>query len=205
MLELPPHLSPSRPRPSMPDSTPTIQIGLVGHRRNNLSATSLAELPGRLCSLFAEIATAAGDASVALLTGMADGTDLIGAAIRPPSWSLVAILTEPPEVLARRMGDADAAEMLRLTNEAHTVLEVLPGRFDDYRGQADAILARARLLVAVWDGAPSRGPGGTADSIDRAQALQRPIVVLPVRGGPARWMGGKWGGTVDAAAMREVL
>ena len=33
-------------------------------------------------------------------------------------------------------------------------------------------------LVAVWDGAPARGPGGTADVVAHARALSRPVSVL---------------------------
>ncbi len=33
-------------------------------------------------------------------------------------------------------------------------------------------------LVAVWDGEPARGPGGTADVVAYARALDRPVSVL---------------------------
>ncbi|WP_159942444.1 MULTISPECIES: hypothetical protein [unclassified Nocardiopsis] len=33
-------------------------------------------------------------------------------------------------------------------------------------------------LVAVWDGKPARGPGGTADVVAYARALSRPVTVL---------------------------
>lgn len=33
-------------------------------------------------------------------------------------------------------------------------------------------------LVAVWDGEPARGPGGTADVVAHARALSRPVSVL---------------------------
>ncbi|WP_017586915.1 hypothetical protein [Nocardiopsis ganjiahuensis] len=33
-------------------------------------------------------------------------------------------------------------------------------------------------LVAVWDGEPARGPGGTADVVAYARALDRPVTVL---------------------------
>ena len=181
------------------------RIGLVGHRRNNLSVTELLELPDRLRALFAEIALAAGPAPVALLTGMADGTDLIGAGVRPPAWSLVAVLTEPPAVLARRMDSVDAAELLRLCAESSTILELLRGPLDDYDRQADIIVSRAELVVAVWDGERGRGRGGTADSISRAQALGRPVVVLPSAGGAARWVGRGRRTPVNASVIAGIL
>lgn len=180
-------------------------IGLVGHRRNKLSEPELAELPRRLRALFDEIGLAAGSAPVALVTGMAEGTDLIGAATRPLAWSLVAILTEPPKSLADRMERADAAELLRLCAEPGVTLELLTGPFDDYYRQARAIISRSRLLVAVWDGQPGRGPGGTADSVSRAYAAHRPTVILPAAGGAPIWADRRRGVLVNAPAIAQVL
>lgn len=41
-----------------------------------------------------------------------------------------------------------------------------------------AMLDRAEALVAVWDGAPARGAGGTAEVVAAAQAQGKPVRVL---------------------------
>jgi hypothetical protein len=48
-------------------------------------------------------------------------------------------------------------------------------------GHMDAsitVLASADRLLAVWDGQPSRAPGGTADVVDHARAHDIPIGVI---------------------------
>ena len=41
-----------------------------------------------------------------------------------------------------------------------------------------AMLDRAEALVAVWDGEPARGAGGTAEVVAAAQAQGKPVKVL---------------------------
>jgi hypothetical protein len=36
------------------------------------------------------------------------------------------------------------------------------------------------VLLALWDGEPSRGRGGTAQMVDEARRLGREVVVIPV-------------------------
>lgn len=40
------------------------------------------------------------------------------------------------------------------------------------------LVDRCDQLVAVWDGEPARGPGGTADVVAYARSLARPVAVL---------------------------
>lgn len=40
------------------------------------------------------------------------------------------------------------------------------------------LVERCDRLLAVWDGLPARGPGGTADVVAYARSLSRPVTVL---------------------------
>ena len=40
------------------------------------------------------------------------------------------------------------------------------------------LVERCDRLIAVWDGEPARGPGGTADIVAYARSLHRPVSVL---------------------------
>ncbi|GAA4857160.1 hypothetical protein GCM10023222_04650 [Saccharopolyspora cebuensis] len=40
------------------------------------------------------------------------------------------------------------------------------------------MIERADLLIAVWDGEPARGPGGTADVVEAARARGLPVTVV---------------------------
>lgn len=174
---------------SMPEQNqaPEISVGLVGHRRERLPSLAMARLHHRLRRVFGTLAADWGKRPVVLVTGMADGADLIGASARPAGWRLCAILTEPPTELAQRMSAEDATELLRLLAQPDATVEVLSGRSDGYVEQAAAILSRVDLLVAVMD-AESGGPGGTADSVAKASAGGRPVLIVPPARGPARWL-----------------
>lgn len=43
------------------------------------------------------------------------------------------------------------------------------------------VVDRADLLVAVWDGQPARGEGGTADIIEYARKQGVPVTIIPVK------------------------
>ena len=92
---------------------------------------------------------------------------------------------------------AVAAEFDRLLGQATAVLE-LDGKVnvDEYGGRVPdsrayeacnrAVLNQTDLLVAVWDGQPARGRGGTGQVVE--EALQRGIPVIWIPWGtPTRW------------------
>lgn len=64
---------------------------------------------------------------------------------------------------------------------AATVVSVLPhmssGRLA-YVAANERMLASVELLVAVWDGVPAQGRGGTADVVEQARASGVPIEVV---------------------------
>ena len=64
---------------------------------------------------------------------------------------------------------------------AATVVSVLPhmssGRIA-YVAANERMLASVELLVAVWDGVPQQGRGGTADVVEQARASGVPIEVV---------------------------
>jgi hypothetical protein len=49
---------------------------------------------------------------------------------------------------------------------------------DAHMDASTTMLATADRLLAVWDGKPSRAPGGTADVVDHARAHDIPIRVI---------------------------
>jgi hypothetical protein len=51
-----------------------------------------------------------------------------------------------------------------------------------YVAANEAVLGSVDQLVAVWDGQPSTGAGGTADVVEEAQARGLPVAVIWPRG-----------------------
>jgi hypothetical protein len=70
-----------------------------------------------------------------------------------------------------------------------------------YLAASEAMLSRCDLLLAVWDGRPSRRMGDTADVVERAQALKIPVTVIWPPGA-ARGAGEAPAGAVTPAAAR---
>jgi hypothetical protein len=106
------------------------------------------------------------------LSCLAPGADTIFAEeLLAAGGELVAVL---PARGWREPGEAFA----RLLRAAVEVVE-MPFDTPDFEGYAAAnevLLARSDLLVAVWDGAPPQGPGGTGDLVRRARDVGRPVV-----------------------------
>ncbi|GAA4724098.1 hypothetical protein APR04_003658 [Promicromonospora umidemergens] len=58
------------------------------------------------------------------------------------------------------------------------VLEHPTAGRDAYQAANEVLIARADRLVAVWDGAPSNGKGGTADTVTLARDAGVPVDVV---------------------------
>jgi hypothetical protein len=119
-----------------------------------------------------------------LISALASGADQVAAAVAlERGWNLQAVLPGPRADYARSMDPAEARELHRLLETASCVLE-LPANPRDpessYVMAGRATVAHADLLVAVWDGLPGRGPGGTAETVDLALLRGTPVLHLPV-------------------------
>lgn len=80
--------------------------------------------------------------------------------------------------------DEDRRAYDRLLDRARVVSLEREGRSDEeaYLHAGREVVARSDVLVAVWDGAPARGLGGTADVVAHARAQGRALIVIdPVR------------------------
>jgi len=91
---------------------------------------------------------------------------------------------------SRKVTVEDAAVFDELMGHATTVrtLPFKTSNRESYLGASEHLLSTAELMVAVWDGEPADGRGGTGDVVERARALGLPVtVVWPV--GAAREVG----------------
>lgn len=127
---------------------------------------------------------------VRLSSGLAEGADQLAARNIPPGWLLRAILPMPKARYELDF-DADAGsgsrqEFARLLSCASEVIELdLPEidfdggsaqRAQYYEQHGRYLIGTIDLLVAVWDGDKSAGPGGTADVVGLAIDRQQPVV-----------------------------
>lgn len=177
--------------------TPRYLIGFTGHRSGydeNLIRPALTQV---FTDLKARAAALGGKtdlyASVAegcdtLCVEIARGLDMAAHLLLPLPQDEFAKDFSSPEIWERSRRQIDLA----LQKPGRDSLRVVPGemtRPDCYFDQGIRILEAVDVLVAVWDGEPARGPGGTAQVIAHAQKLGLPVVVIDSKTGQSRIMG----------------
>jgi hypothetical protein len=155
-------------------------VGVCGHQQLGSARESVEGLLKSVVDGFA--------APIAGVTSLAVGADQIfGEAVLHRGGSLHAVI--PCRGYESTLSGAGLDEYRRLLAAA-TDVAVL----DFAKPSEEAFLAAGRwvaehcdVLLAVWDGAPSRGLGGTADIVAHAQNLGRDIRVLWPQGSPNRF------------------
>ena len=78
------------------------------------------------------------------------------------------------------LGGEDLVRYHQLLGSASTTTQLhfaAPGE-DAYEAAGRWIAAESQLLIAVWDGEPARGRGGTADTVAYARSLDHEVQVI---------------------------
>ena len=138
-----------------------------------------------------------GSSTLRLVSPVADGADQIAAGVALDlGWDLQVILPFQREAYRSSLAnDKSRANFDRLTEEAACVLE-LPGadgaELESYVMAGRATVAHCDILIAVWDGRPARGRGGTAEVVQFALTKGTAVIhITPEKGQPSRilWSG----------------
>lgn len=220
-----------------------LRVGITGHRLDKLAESSLEPLREQLRELLAGIeaamvrlatrATAAphgsGPPRCCLVSALAEGADRLAVDAAPAHWPIHALLPMPRGIyrhdfLADGQETSPSAKAFeRYLARAETVTELpmetaLPGAEPADRTAQYAALGRALVrgidcLVAIWDGKPPSGPGGTATVVAEAVELGRPVLWLRPDGGQPQLIERFQGGDIsrpqivlaDASTLDEIL
>ena len=188
------------PRTGPPQLPFALTVGVTGHRLRALANGRRAAIADQIAlalelierearALFNREAGlfAAAPPTLTLVSPLADGADQMAAeAGLARGWRLQTVL---PFDRATYAGDFDGAEAAArfnaLLERSDCVLE-LPGDPDDdaeaYMAAGRATIAHCDLLIAVWDGRPPRGRGGTAEVVHLAVAQGTPVIHIPADG-----------------------
>ena len=75
-------------------------------------------------------------------------------------------------------GDWDTAEQYLTRADHVTVIGENGSREDGYLDCGMETVNESDVLIALWDGLPARGKGGTAEIVDYALALSKPVLVI---------------------------
>ena len=192
------------PRPAL-----CCTVGVTGHRTDALGENSSDWLPGLLASILADVRSAVhsvaqaerqwfadGPPTLRFLSPLAPGADQIAAeAALDSGYSLWAVLPFPDAEYAADFAADELVPLQALRKRAQGVLE-LPGSreraLDAYVMAGRATVVHADLMIAVWDGRPPRGRGGTGEIVEFALRRGEPVLHVPTEEGePVRllWSG----------------
>ena len=194
-------------------------VGVTGHRTEVLPEGSVPVLRERIRDALQQIERSGRDllakeqgcfASVAptlrFVSPIADGADQIAAEVALElGWELQAILPfERAYYRASLANDAARAQLDTFIERAACLLE-LPGdpthSLDAYVMTGRATVAHCDILIAIWDGLPPRGRGGTGEVVQLALTRGTAIIHVPLSlGGDTRILWAAFDPTVVTVA-----
>jgi hypothetical protein len=155
-----------------------VDLGVSGHRRL-LDPDACRPLIDRVLDGIDE----PGD----LVSSLAEGADrLVAARALQRGWRLVVVLPLDVDDYARDFSGEDSRrafdELLDAASEVEKVGSAQ--RPEAYRAAGRRMLDRVDGLVAVWDGRPARGVGGTAEVVEHARSEHLPLAWIVEREPP---------------------
>ncbi|HUP18581.1 MAG TPA: hypothetical protein VM778_01365 [Gemmatimonadota bacterium] len=114
-----------------------------------------------------------------LVSALAEGADRLAVerALAIEMRVLVLLPLPEPAYLTTFESDSSREEYRRLAARADGGLVTLPALAAEeaYEEHAERLVGTSDVLLAIWDGGPSRGPGGTTDVVNRARAARLPL------------------------------
>jgi hypothetical protein len=160
-----------------------LRIGVVGHRSIDDPAAVAREVLRALAMAASRALPRgehAGPPRLEILSALAEGADRLAARVllEEPGATLVAILPlARDDYMTDFVSPASKAEFLELLELAARVEEACPAasRDESYERAGRAIVDASDVMLAMWDGEPSRGRGGTAEIIDYARGSGVPV------------------------------
>lgn len=149
-----------------------MNIGITGHQRLDRSEA----WPSVKEAISRELDRAA--RPLTLITSLAIGADQLAACLALERDAAIKAILPFAEV-ERTFGEADLAEYRRLVDRASVEILQSPGTDQDaYLAAGKRVVDLSDLLIAVWDGEPAKGKGGTADVV--AYALSRGVPIAQI-------------------------
>jgi hypothetical protein len=185
-------------RPGPPQVPFVLCVGVTGHRADVLAEGDIERLRERvrLTLLLIEEAGRAllererdcfadGPPQLRFVSPIADGADQIAAELALElGWELQAILPFSRDQYRATLANPSARERFDLLLGRATCLLELPGdpheSLDAYVMTGRATVAHCDVLIAVWDGKPPRGRGGTGEVVQLALTRGTAIVHVPL-------------------------
>jgi hypothetical protein len=160
-----------------------VAVGVSGHR----NLPDLEIVSNAVDEALREILAVFGDNSLQVISPLAEGADRLVAWRAMANYSVRLVVPLPLE-MSDYMLDfksiSSKAEFITLLEQADQVFELTAEdtREACYLDAGMYILDHSDVLIAVWDGAPARGIGGTAEIVTEARERGMPIAWVQVAG-----------------------
>jgi hypothetical protein len=156
----------------------SLRIGVTGHRVLPADPTFLDRT--RL-AVDDAAALAADNGQVTVVSALAEGADRLVASevLDRPGATLEVVLPTTPDEYEGDFVEAESRDEFRLLLHRAKSVTVVPAagsRTANFERAGHAMLDQIDVLLALWDGKPARGRGGTAEIVKRAQKLGLPVV-----------------------------
>jgi hypothetical protein len=161
-----------------------MQIGVTGHRQPpKLPDDKLLAIQGSVAAIIGALDTFGPGRRLAV-SSLAEGADrIVAETALKAGWQLKAILPFAQAEYEKDFSTPGSLDMFRrLLENTYTVVQ-LPGfpseRPRAYQAAGLTMLEQLDLLIAIWDGKPSNGIGGSAEIV--AAAVERSIPVAWIK------------------------
>ncbi len=165
----------------------SLRIGVTGHRRLTDPAALIPGIRAAIQGVVERFLGPAAQPALLVISALAEGADRLVAAevLAGPDATLEAVLPLPPaDYLDDFTGEASKAEFTEMLGRAASVWVARPGdsRDETYERAGRHVVDRADVLIALWDGEPPRGRGGTATVVSYAREQGVPVAWVPTSG-----------------------
>jgi hypothetical protein len=180
-----------------------LRVGVTGHRTLADPDALVPAVRAAIQGLIERFLGPEADPTLLVISALAEGADRLVAreVLARPGAALEAALPLPArEYQDDFAGQASQAEFTELLGRAARVWHAPPGssREEAYERAGRHVVERADVVVALWDGQPSRGRGGTATVVSYARDQGIPVACVDTSASPGgrppgsprdRWLG----------------
>jgi hypothetical protein len=154
-------------------------LGVTGHRPNKLRPEAIARIWTQTEHVLDELAAICG--GLGIVSGMAEGADRIVVKLAlSRGFELRCVLPFAAAEYERDFASQQSREeFLALLGHASRVDELAgnpEARSAAYEAAGRAMLDQCDILLAIWDGRPAAGRGGSAQMANEAVARRMPII-----------------------------
>jgi hypothetical protein len=176
------HPYPDARRPTSPDGRTPLRLGVTGHRSLDQEAAVRSAINLAIDQALREHGGGTSQAAdLIVVSALAEGADrlVVDECLRRDGTTLEAILPLPMDEYAKDFETVGSRQQFaHLLGQAASVeiAETMPSREEAYERAGHLMVERSDVVLAVWDGLPARGRGGTADIVAYALARDVPVV-----------------------------